>query len=128
MFFSPVINPQIPPIQQITQPFRSIPLYNPLATCQPRKIIHILRQLSNWILQWDKTTIHNVNTIRHGIGNVLLHETTETWEVGGDAGYTHDSAFGGGVTPGFVVAGKDAQVATAHKFLVVETEQGIGGA
>ena len=38
---------------------------------------------------------------------------------------THDRAFCWGITPRFVVAGKDAKVAAANKLLIIETKDGV---
>ena len=41
-------------------------------------------------------------------------------------GYPHDGAFGGGVAPGFVVAGEDAEVTAPDELVVIDAEQRIG--
>ena len=42
-----------------------------------------------------------------------------------DVKNTHDGAFCRGVTPRFVVTGKDAKMATTNKLFVIETQDGI---
>lgn len=123
----PIINPQISPVQQITQSLRPIPLYDPLPARQSRKVIHVLGQLTYGVLQGDEAPIHYVDAVGHGVGDVLLHETPETRQVRCYAGDAHDGALGGGVAPGLVVAGEDAQVATADEFFVVEPKEGVCG-
>ena len=64
-------------------------------------------------------SVDDVDSVRLGIRNLLLHETTEPGKVGCDAGDSHDRAFCGGVTPRFVVGGENAHVTTANKLLVI---------
>lgn len=56
---------------------------------------------------------------------MLLHETTEPWEIRGDARDAHYGTFGGSVAPRFVIAGEDPEVATADEFFVVQAEKGV---
>lgn len=58
---------------------------------------------------------------------MLLHEASESGEIGRDTGDAHHSAFSRGVAPWLIVAGKHAQVAAADKFFIVQTEEGVGG-
>jgi hypothetical protein len=69
---------QIPPIEQVGESLGSIALDDALASVQTSKIEHVLGELIERVLQRDKTTVHDVNTVTHRVHNVLLHETSET--------------------------------------------------
>ncbi|KAJ8984137.1 hypothetical protein NQ317_017787 [Molorchus minor] len=68
---------QVSPIQHVAQALRSVPLDDPLPSVQPGKLVHVLRQLPDAVFQRDKTAVHDVDTVRHRISNVFLHETAK---------------------------------------------------
>lgn len=117
---------QISPVQQIAQTLCAITLDNALAPSHLGKIKHVMRQLIDAVLQSNVASVHNVNSVRLGIGNLLLHEATESRQIGRDAGNAHHGALGRRVAPRFVVRGEHAQMATTHKLFIVQTEQRIG--
>lgn len=51
-----------------------------------------------------------------------------TWKIGRDAGNAHDGTFGGRVAPRFIIARENAQMATSHELLVVQSKEGVRGA
>lgn len=120
-------NSQISPIQHIAQPFGTISLNDTLASAHLGKIKHIVCELINAVLQSDVTPVDNVNAIRLWIGDLLLHETSKTRQICGNAWDTHDGTFGRCVTPWFIVRWEYTQMATANELLVVQTEQWICG-
>lgn len=69
---------KISPVQHVTQSLSSVPLDNPLSSAKSCEIIHVLCQLLNRIFQRDIPPVHYVDTIRHGVCDVLLHETPKT--------------------------------------------------
>ena len=72
---------QIPPIEQVGKALGSVALDDALAPVQTSKIEHVLGELIERVLQRDKTTVHDVNTVAHRVHNVLLHEASETLNI-----------------------------------------------
>lgn len=70
-----------------------------------------------------ESSINNVDSVGHGIGNVLLYETTETRQVGRDRGNAHDCTLGRSVAPRLVVGGENAQMAASDKIIVADGKQ-----
>lgn len=122
MCMSSTYNSQISPIQHIAQTFCAISLYNTLATAHFGKIEHIVGQLVDTVVQTNVSTVHNVDAVGRGIGNLLLHKTTEARQIGGDTWNAHNGTFGRCIAPWFIVGWEDAQVTATHEFFVVQAE------
>jgi hypothetical protein len=109
------------PVQQIAQPLNPVPLVDPLPPRLLAEREHLIRQLSNRILDGLHAAVDDVDTAvsekrvswkrkreRAGedapvvlrVFEEVFHETTEAGEVGRDRGNTHDSALGGSVCSG----------------------------
>ena len=71
-------------------------------------------------------SVDDVNSVRLWVGDLLLHETSEPWQICGDTWDSHDCAFGWSVSPGLVVAGEYAHVTAPNKLLVVQAKEWIG--
>lgn len=71
-------NSQVPPVQHVAESLRSVPLNDALPPVESRKLEHVLRQLLHAVLQPDVPPVYYVDTIRHRIRYVFLHETPKT--------------------------------------------------
>ncbi len=52
-----------------------------------------LWKLLNRLLWAFVTSVHDVDAVGAGVDDMLLHETAEAAEVGGNTGYAHHGAF-----------------------------------
>lgn len=87
--------------------------------------MHVSSQLGNGLVQADILPVHYVYSVRWRIADLIPHETAKARQVCGQAGNAHDGAFGRGVAPWLVVAGKHAKMAATNKVLIVEAEKRV---
>ena len=73
----PTHDAEVPPVEQVAEPLRAVPLDDPLAPVQPGEVVHVLGQLADRVLQTDAAPVHDVDTVRHRVGYVLRHEAAE---------------------------------------------------
>lgn len=116
------------PIQEIAQTLGSVSLVDALSAALLGKFKHVLSKLVDRVIDSLGATIHDIDTVVARVLNEFLHVAAESREVGGDAWYTHHSAFCRSVAPRLVVRSEDAQMGAAHKVIVIERQHGVGRA
>lgn len=84
-----------------------------------------MRQLIDAVVQSNITSVHNVYSVGLWIGNLFLHEATESRQICRDTGNSHYCALGRRIAPRFVVRWEHTQMATADEFLIVQAKQGV---
>ena len=76
-------------------------------------------ELGDGVFDRLRTTVDDVATFVLRTFDEVLHEATETREIGGDRGDTHYCALSGSVTPRFVVTWENTQMTSTNEFFIV---------
>ena len=84
-------------------------------------------ELGDGVFYRLRTTVDDVATLVLRTFDEVLHEATETREVGGDRGDTHYGTFSGSVTPRFVVTRENTQMASTNELFIVQTKNRVVG-
>ncbi|KAH6611194.1 hypothetical protein Trco_001214 [Trichoderma cornu-damae] len=113
-------------VEQVAEALGAVSLVDALTSALAAVVKHEGAQLVDGILDPLHPPVHNVDAVVAGVFNQLLHVAPEAGEVGGDARHTHDRAFGWSVAPWLVIRREDAQVAAAHKVIIVQRQHGVG--
>jgi hypothetical protein len=120
-----VLNPQILPIQQRTQPLHPIALVNPLPPRLARKAHHMARQLVHAVLDALHPPIDNITPFLLRALNEILHEAPEARKIGRDTRDAHNRALRGRVPPRLVIAREHTEMAPSHKLLIVQPQDRV---
>lgn len=91
------------PVEKIAQTLGTVSLVDALTTTLSAKVKHVRGELINRVVDALGTAVYNVDTVIARVLDELLHVASETRQVGGDAGNTHDGTLGRSVSPGLVV-------------------------
>lgn len=115
------------PVEEVGETLGTVTLVDALAAGLLRKVEHVVGELIDGLVDGLHATVDDVDAVVGRVLNQLLHVAAEAGKVGGDAGYAHDGTLGGGVAPWLVVGGKDTEMGSADKVVVVEGKDGVGG-
>ena len=97
-----VVDPQLPPVQQVGESLRPVPHDDPLPTAELTELEHDLGEVLDALLHPLELPVHHVDPVGLRLDHVLLYEAAKAGEVGGDGRDAHDGTLGRGVTPGLV--------------------------
>ncbi len=108
------------PVEEVGQALSAVALVDALAFGFGGEVEQEGSELVDAVVDALGAAVDDVNAVVGGVFYQFLHVAAEARKVGRDGGNTHDGAFGGGVSPGFIVRAEHAHVRAADEVVVVE--------